>query len=252
MNRAVFHPVSRREPSVQSQQAHHGSHMIEAKHVSKTYPNRFSVIFDMTFEISAGEFVYLFGPSGSGKTTLLRILSCAQRPSDGTVSIAGTEITRKGFNRIHQVRKAMGIVFQDLKLLEDRTAAENISFVLELTGHLPKQITARVKQVLQWVGLFDKKDEPVSGLSAGEKQRIAIARALVNDPPLLLGDEPTGNLDDRMTAEMMKIFAALHQKGTTVLFATHDPNLIRRYPYRVISFGETSKDGAPPGAEARG
>jgi len=212
--------------------------MIRAKHIFKTYPNQISALSDVTFEILPGEFAYIYGPSGSGKTTFLRILFCWERPTGGEVTVNGIEITQRGFKKIHQVRRTMGVVFQDFKLLRDRTVGENIAFVLEVTGHPRKEIKGRVMEVLERVGLLERKGDPIYALSAGEQQRVAIARALVNDPPLLLADEPTGNLDGQMTSDVMKIFMNLHEKGTTVLFATHDERLIRRYPFRVLSLGE--------------
>jgi cell division transport system ATP-binding protein len=128
----------------------------------------------------------------------------------------------------------MGIVFQDFKLLRDRTVKENIAFALEVTGHGGEEVKKRVSEVLERVGLQERERDPILALSAGEQQRVAIARALINDPPLLLADEPTGNLDAQMTTDVMRIFTDLHHKGTTIVFATHDTDLIKRYPYRVI------------------
>jgi cell division transport system ATP-binding protein len=143
-------------------------------------------------------------------------------------------ITERGFNKIYQLRRTMGIVFQDFKLLRDRTVSENIAFALEVTGHGRKEVKKRVSEVLEKVGLQERERDSILALSAGEQQRVAIARALINDPPLLLADEPTGNLDAQMTIDVMRIFTDLHLKGTTVVFATHDTELIKRYPYRVV------------------
>jgi len=208
--------------------------MIQLSHVSKIYPSQISALSDITLEISAGEFTFITGPSGSGKTTLLRILYCAERPTSGEVIVNGIHITQKGFRKIYQLRRTMGIVFQDFKLLRDRTVGENIAFALEVTGHSTKEVRKKVSEILNRVGLQAREEDSILSLSAGEQQRVAIARALVNDPPLLLADEPTGNLDDPMMAEVMQIFARLHHRGTTVVFATHDTDLILRYPYRVI------------------
>ncbi len=208
--------------------------MIQLTHVSKIYPSQISALSDVTLEISAGEFAFLTGPSGSGKTTLLRLLYCAERPTSGEVIVNGIHVTRKGFRMVHHLRRTMGIVFQDFKLLQDRTVGQNIAFALEVTGHAPKEIKKKVSEILNRVGLQAREEDSVLSLSAGEQQRVAIARALVNDPPLLLADEPTGNLDDTMTAEVMQILTDLHHRGTTIVFATHDTDLILRYPYRVI------------------
>jgi len=209
--------------------------MIQLKHVFKSYPNQISALSDVTFEIFRGEFAYIFGPGGSGKTTLLRILFCEEQPTGGEVTVNGIEITRRGFNKIYQVRRTMGVVFQDFKLLRDRTVRENITFVLEVTGHPRKETRRRAIEAMERVGLLEREDDPIFALSAGERQRVTIARALVNDPPLLLADEPTGNLDAQTTIDIMNIFTDLNQRGTTVLFATHDEYLIRQYPFRVIS-----------------
>jgi cell division transport system ATP-binding protein len=212
--------------------------MIRISHVSKVYANQIYALSDITFQIPAGEFAFVTGPGGSGKTTLLQILSCAERPTEGDVLVNGFHITHAGFKEIHLLRRTIGIVSQDVKLLRDRTAAENIAFALEVTGHAPGEIRQKVLEILSQVGLQERERDSILALSAGERQRVAIARALVNDPPLLLADEPTGNLDAQMTADIMRIFTDLHQKGTTILFATHDTDLARRYPHRVIRIAE--------------
>ena len=148
--------------------------------------------------------------------------------------IHGMDVTQKGFRKIYPLRKRMGIIFQDFKLLEDRTVGENIAFALEVTGHAPKEIKKKVSEILSRVGLREREEDSVLSLSAGEQQRVAIARALVNDPLLLLADVPTGNLDDERTLDAMEIFKGLHHKGTTIVFATQDIDLIQRYPYRAI------------------
>jgi cell division transport system ATP-binding protein len=208
--------------------------MIQMSHVSKTYDNRIYALSDVSFEVPAGEFAFLTGPGGSGKTTLFRILFCAERPTKGEVIVNGFHITRSGFKKVHLMRRTIGIIFQDVKLLRDRTVWENVAFALEVTGHGPDGIKTKALAILNQVGLRDRERDSVLTLSAGERQRVAIARALVNDPPLLLADEPTGNLDAQMTADVMRILDDLHQKGTTILFATHNMELIRRYPRRVI------------------
>jgi cell division transport system ATP-binding protein len=208
--------------------------MIQMNHVYKTYPSQISALSNMSLEISPGEFVFIAGPNGSGKTTLLRILFGAERPDSGEVIVNGMNITEKGFNQVYSLRRTMGIVFQDFKLLRDRTVSENILFALEVTGHSRKEAKNKVSEILSRVGLQEREKDSVLTLSAGEQQRVAIARALINDPPFLLADEPTGNLDTQMAIDVMGIFTSLHLKGTTVVFATHDIDLIRRYPYRII------------------
>ena len=208
--------------------------MIQLDHVSKVYPSQISALSDVSLEISSGEFTFIAGPSGSGKTTLLRILFGAERPTSGEVTVNDMRITENHFREIHQLRRTMGFVFQDFKLLRDRTVGENIAFALRVTGHPRKEIQARVSEILEWVGLREREKDSVLTLSAGEQQRVAIARALVHTPPLLLADEPTGNLDVQMAADVMKIFTALHRHGTTIVFATNDRELTKHYPYRVI------------------
>jgi len=207
---------------------------IEMHHVFKTYPSQISALSDVTMEIFPGEFTFIVGPSGSGKSTLLRILFCAERPTSGEVLVQGVHITQPGFKKIHQLRRAMGIVSQDFKLLRDRTVNENVAFTLEATGHNRKDAKEKASEILRRVGLEERQEDSILALSAGEQQRITIARALVNSPPLLLADEPTGNLDAKMTVEVMRIFADLHQKGMTILFATQYTGLIKYFPYRVI------------------
>lgn len=208
--------------------------MIQINHVYKIYPSQVSALSDITFKISAGEFVFIAGPNGSGKTTLLRILFGAEKPSRGDVIVNGMNITERGFNKIYSFRRMIGMIFQDFKLLRDRTVSENILFALEVTGHSRKEAKSRVSEILSWIGLQKKERDSILTLSAGEQQRVAIARALINDPPLLLADEPTGNLDALMTTDVMGIFNSLHLTGTTILFATHNIDLIKQYPYRAI------------------
>jgi cell division transport system ATP-binding protein len=226
--------------------------MIKMTQVFKTYPTQIPALSDITLEISPGEFTFIAGPSGSGKTTLLRILFCAERPSRGEVIINGIHITQPRFRKIYQLRRAMGIVSQDFKLLRDRSVSDNIAFVLEVTGHVRREAKRKVEEILRRVGLQEREGDSILSLSAGELQRVAIARALVNDPPLLLADEPTGDLDAQTTTDVMQIFIDLHAKGTTVVFATHDMDLIQRYPYRVIHIlnGRLVKDEMADGVGA--
>jgi cell division transport system ATP-binding protein len=208
--------------------------MIEIYNVFKTYPSQIPALTDITLEILSGEFAFIAGPSGSGKSTLLRILCCAERPSSGEVIVYGMHITQPGFKKIYQLRRTMGIVSQDFKLLRDRTVNENVALALEVTGHTRKEAKRKASEMLSRVGLEEREGDPILALSAGEQQRVAIARALVNSPPLILADEPTGNLDAKMTLDIMGTFTDLHQKGTTIVFATQFTGLVKRYSYRVI------------------
>lgn len=209
--------------------------MIQMFSVSKTYPSQITALSDFYLEVLAGEFVFIAGPSGSGKSSLLRILFGAEKPSGGEVIVNGIRLTHPGFKKVYQLRRTMGIISPDFKLLKDRNVGENISFVLEVMGYPQRMIQEKVSESLTQIGLLERARDSILSLSAGEQQRVAIARALVKDPSLILADEPTGLLDDEMTAKVMEILSELHQKGTTILFATQDSNLIQRHPYRVIS-----------------
>ena len=208
--------------------------MIEMHHVFKTYPSQIPALSNVTIEILSGEFAFIAGPSGSGKSTLLRILFCAERPTSGEVVVHGMHITQPGYKKIYQLRRSMGIVSQDFKLLRDRTVNENVAFALEVTGHPGREAKDKASEMLMRVGLEAREHDAILALSAGEQQQVAIARALVNSPPLVLADEPTSNLDAKMTLEVMEIFTDLHQKGATIVFATQFTALVKRYPYRVI------------------
>ena len=208
--------------------------MIQMFAVSKTYPSQITAFSDFYLEVAAGEFVFITGPSGSGRSSLLRILCGAEKPTSGEVIVNGIRLTQPGFKKVYQLRRWMGIVSPDFKLLKDRNVGDNIGFVLEVMGHPPKAIKQKVSEILSQMGLQERKNDPIHSLSAGEQQRVAIARVLVKDPALILADEPTSILDDEMTARVMTIFSKLHQKGTTIIFATQDTRLIHHYPHRTI------------------
>ena len=215
--------------------------MIEIIHVSKAYPNQVSALSDITLSIPPGEFTFIAGPSGSGKSTLLRILFCAERPTRGRVVVHDFNLTQRGFNKIYQLRRMMGIVPQTLKLLRDRTVYENVAFPLEVNGFHRKEIQKRVFEILEKIRLREREGDPILSLSVGEQQRVAIARALAPAPPLLLADEPTGNLDAQGINDVMEIFVDYHYLGNTVIFATRDTELIQRYPYRTLLLLEGGK-----------
>ncbi|OGP74780.1 MAG: hypothetical protein A2V86_16130 [Deltaproteobacteria bacterium RBG_16_49_23] len=209
--------------------------MIQMFSVTKTYPSQITALSDLYLEVLAGEFIFITGPSGSGKSSLLRILFGAEKPSSGEVIVNGIRLTQSGFKKVHQLRRMAGIVSPDFKLLRDRNVRENIAFVLEVTDHPLNEIKEKVSETLRQVSLQEREKDSILSLSAGEQQRVAIARALVKDSPLILADEPTSILDDEMTGKVMALFSELHQKGTTIVFATQDTRLIQRYPHRVLS-----------------
>lgn len=203
-------------------------------HVSKTYPNQIVALTDINLEIPSGEFVFLSGPSGSGKSTLLRILFGMERPTSGEVIIHGMRITHPRFKKIHHLRRIIGFISQDFKLLRDRTVWENVALALEVVGCPPQEIKKKVEEILIRVGLQERGRDFILSLSAGEQQRVMIARALVNQPLLILADEPTGILDLQMKEEVMGLLLEFHQNGTTILLATQDRDLLEKFPYRVI------------------
>lgn len=224
--------------------------MIRLYHVGKTYGDR-RALDDVSLSIEKGEFVYVTGPSGAGKSTLLKMLYGAEMPSAGKVMVGGVDLGSLGRDRLHQLRRNLGVVFQDFKLLPRRTVGDNVALALEVVGAPDEQVRRRVPAVLNIVGLKGREDSLAAELSGGEQQRVAIARAIVNDPAILLADEPTGNLDGAMAVEVMEILQAIHLRGTTVLVATHDVGLMDRFPYRKLRFVEGRLAPEAPGRGAR-
>jgi len=201
--------------------------MIQVFDVDKAYDHHTMVLTALTCRIANGDMVFLTGPSGAGKTTLLRLLYGAERPDRGQIIVNGRNIARLQHRHLPLLRRSLGLVFQDFKLLPDRTAFDNIAFALRAVGAPAREVRERVTELLAHVALSHRRNTLARRLSGGEQQRIAIARALINDPPLVLADEPTGNLDPDMTREIMRLFQDMHQRGTTVLIATHDRTLIQ-------------------------
>ena len=220
--------------------------MIQLFHVEKRYGNEAPALLDVTMEIRKGEFVFLTGPSGAGKSTLLRLIFCAEPPTAGQVLVFGRNVARIRASSVPYVRRSIGVVFQDFKLLENRTLAENVAFPLQVKGVRPAEVGRRVTQALRGVGLEHRASRFPLSLSGGEQQRGAVARALVGDPALLLADEPTGNLDAERTAEVLQLLEAANARGTTVVVATHDRALLTRHKKRVIALegGRVAMDGA--------
>jgi cell division transport system ATP-binding protein len=193
---------------------------------------------DLSLNVDKGEFVFLTGPSGAGKSTLLRLLLCQERPSEGEIFVNGHDLTKLSRGDIQEYRRGVGFIFQDFKLIPSRTVFENVAFVLEVLGIPTSQQRRRAFQVLKWVGLQHRINAYPRDLSGGEQQRIAIARALVNDPALVLADEPTGNLDPDLSLEIMNLLREINAGGTTVLVATHDRELIRLVGRRTITLDQ--------------
>ena len=209
--------------------------MIGFKDVTRIYDN-ITALRKVTFGIEKGEFVYITGPSGAGKSTLLKLIYLAEKPDEGSISIAGWETDTLRESAIPYLRRNIGVVFQDFKLLANRTVYDNIALALRIRGFGEAEIKGRVQDALKLVGLRHKTDNFPVALSGGEQQRITIARAIVGEPTVLLADEPTGNLDVDNAAGIMKIFKEINARGTTILIATHNRELFRNTGLRVLWF----------------
>ena len=212
--------------------------MIETRRLSKVYSRGLYALRDLTLTVEKAEFVFLTGPSGAGKSTFLRLLLLQERPTEGEVFVNGHNLSMLSRRDIQEYRRGIGFVFQDFKLIPSRTVLENISFVPEVLGVPAAHQRRRAFQVLKWVGLQHRMNAYPKDLSGGEQQRIAIARALVNDPALLIADEPTGNLDPDLSLEIMNLLREINAGGTTVLVATHDRELIRLVGRRTITLDQ--------------
>lgn len=209
--------------------------MIETSHLSKVYSRGVYALRDLTLTIGKGEFLFLTGASGAGKSTLLRLLLCAETPSEGTLKVNGRELTELSPAEMQAYRRSVGFVFQDFRLIPRFTVFQNVSFVMRVLGVELAAQQRKTYQVLKWVGLQHRMNAYPEELSGGEQQRVAIARALVNDPHIILADEPTGNLDPELSVDIMNLFRDINNRGTTVLVATHDREMIRRVARRCIT-----------------
>ena len=209
--------------------------MIEAHHVSKTYSRGVYALKDLSLRIDKGDFVFLTGPSGAGKSTFLRLLLRRDVPSEGQLLVGGRNLSELSAAQTQAYRRSIGFVFQDFKLLPNKTVLENVALVPRVLGMGATQQQRRTFQVLKWVGLQHRMSAHPLELSGGEQQRVAIARAIVNDPVIILADEPTGNLDPDLSLEIMNLFREINARGTTVVVATHDRELIRRVGRRAVT-----------------
>jgi cell division transport system ATP-binding protein len=207
--------------------------MIKLQALSKYYGNK-AAIKDVNLHIQKGEFVFLVGPSGAGKSTIMRLLYREEPPTSGKVYVARIDVGRISPSQVPHLRRRMGIIFQDFKLLPKQTCFDNVAYVIRALGMGPEEVDKRVCMSLKVVGLLDKKDATTEELSGGEKQRVGIARALVNGPPLLIADEPTGNLDPDTSLEIMTLLDQINQRGITVLVSTHDKIIVNQLRKRVI------------------
>ncbi|MBI1911955.1 MAG: cell division ATP-binding protein FtsE [Deltaproteobacteria bacterium] len=208
--------------------------MIQLFHVSKNYEGAASALTDVTFKVAKGEFLFITGPSGAGKSTLLKIIFGSEAPSQGQIIIDGRNYVKIPPKEIPLLRRRIGFVFQDFKLLPNKSVFDNVALSLKIMGVNPRDIKKRVLRMLSYVKLQHRANFNPLSLSGGEQQRVAIARALVKDPAIILADEPTGNLDPALSNEIMELFKEVNNKGTTVIIASHDKGLIDRFGKRTV------------------
>jgi cell division transport system ATP-binding protein len=211
-----------------------GDDMVRVANVSKTYPGGTVALRDVSLEVRRGEFVFVMGTSGSGKTTLLRLLLRQEAATEGEIEVLGHDLRTMSARQVPELRRSMGVVFQDFKLVRRKTALENVAYVLNVAGLPVTEQRRRAYNALKGVGLNHRIHVLPPALSGGEQQRVAVARAVVNDPVLLLADEPTGNLDPDLAVENMRLFREINARGTTVVVATHDRDLVRRMQRRYV------------------
>ncbi|MEA5579520.1 cell division ATP-binding protein FtsE [Anabaena sp. UHCC 0451] len=217
----------------QQQDSQVGS-MVELRSVSKTYTNGYNALLDVNIKIKKGEFLFITGPSGSGKSTFLKLLYGQELPTQGEIIVDDLNVENLRGDRLSLLRRRIGIIFQDYKLIPQRTVAENVTFVLQAQGYTRKEIQRRLEPTLKLVGLWSKADSFPDQLSGGEQQRVSIARAIIATPPLLLADEPTGNLDPDNSWQVIEILHKLNAFGATVIVTTHDEQLVRRCNHPVV------------------
>lgn len=208
--------------------------LIRLKNVKKTYKNGVTAIHDLTLSIKKGEFVFIIGSTGCGKSTLIKMLYREERPTSGIINIGNIEVNKLKNRNVYKIRRKIGVVFQDFKLLNKSTVYENVAFALEIFGATNSEIHNKVIKALELVGLKHKAKNYPTELSGGEQQRVAIARAIVNGPKLLICDEPTGNLDANTSMEIMKVLNEINKLGTTIIMVTHDTDIVRKMNKRVI------------------
>jgi len=228
--------------------------MINFNKVNKTYPGGFLALKQVSFELKSGEMAFLTGHSGAGKSTLLKLISLMEKPSSGSIQVNHTELSDIKYKHVPYVRRGIGMIFQSHNLLKDRTVFDNVALPLVIEGVNRKEIKKRVETALEKVHLTTKLKCYPHMLSGGEQQRVGIARAIVNKPPILLADEPTGNLDPKLSLDIIRLFEEFNAAGVTVLIATHDLGLIARMKYRTLTLKEGSmiNDGIVDGLQAQG
>lgn len=207
---------------------------IRFENVSMRYPPGSPVLEDITFELESGSFHFLCGPSGAGKSSLLGLLSLSRKPDSGTIHMFGKEVSSLSRDALPHLRRRVGMVFQDFQLLDHMTVAQNIALPLHVAGETQKDTKEKVESLLEWIGMENLRNNFPPTLSGGQKQKVAIARAVINKPDLLLADEPTGNLDPALSLKFLYLFEQLNQDGTTIVIATHDESLLARFNRPVL------------------
>ncbi|MBF0371419.1 MAG: cell division ATP-binding protein FtsE [Magnetococcales bacterium] len=222
--------------------------MIRFHNVHMRYPSGYEALKGVSFSLRQGSFHFITGHSGAGKTSVLKLIYRAELPSEGTVVVGGRNVEQLDRSQVPQLRRGIGVIFQDYKLLYDRSVFENVALAMEVAGHEPGKIPGQVLRTLEYVGLKDRIHQNPIALSGGEQQRVSIARAIVNRPPLVIADEPTGNLDREMARHILSLFQSLHQQGTTILLVTHDLDLVEELGYPSLGMTDgilTDPDGFP-------
>ena len=220
--------------------------MIEFRNVSKVYNNGTEALHNINLKVEKGEFVFIVGSSGAGKSTFLKLITCEERPNEGQVLIDGQDISHIRKGKIPYVRRKMGLVFQDFRLIDHMTVYDNVAFAMRVVGASPRAIKKRVPYILGLVGLQHKAKHYPTEMSGGERQRVGLARALVNNPSMIIADEPTGNLDPALSYEIVDLLSAINERGTTVLMVTHEHSLVKHFHKRIIQIhsGEIVADTA--------
>lgn len=226
--------------------------MIRFENVSKVYPNGTHALNDVNINIEKGEFVFVVGASGAGKSTFLKLIMKEEQPTSGTIYVNGTNTTTMKRRRVPYLRRTMGIVFQDFRLIDKMTVFDNVAFAMRVIGARPKAVKKRVNYILGLVGLKDKAQSRPAELSGGEQQRVSLARALVNNPSLIIADEPTGNIDPEMSFEIIELLNEINKQGTTIIVVTHEHELVQKFKNRVIEIqgGEVISDTGAPAEKA--
>lgn len=212
--------------------------MIKFRNITKSYGNELVALDNISLEIPDGQFVFIVGSSGSGKSTLLKLLTKEEEPNSGRIIINGVDLSTMKRRKVPYLRRTMGIVFQDFRVLEKMTVFENVAFAMHAIGAKSRDIRKRVPYVLSLVDLSDKARRKVSELSGGEKQRVGLARALVNNPSMIIADEPTGNIDPSMSYEIVDLLSQINKCGTTIVMVTHDLSIVKRFNFRVVEISE--------------